>query len=227
MRQPANVETTLAEVQSLRRDQTELLALVRELRTRMEAQSEGVAALRADSNVQLRQLEERIQMLTAQLEEQGVRSQRHPRNDYAPRPVPGADSLSARPQSSLPTTSPAALFEAAQRDYNRGNYPLALVGFEDYLKAAPESDLADDAQYWKGQTYFSQGDMQRATQEFLKVRDLYPDGDRVALATLQIGNAFLRQSDSATARRYFETVIREYPGSDEAALAKDKVAGLN
>ncbi len=65
--------------------------------------------------------------------------------------------------------------------------------------------------------------MDRAIQEFLKVRDVYPDGDKVASATLKIGYAFLRKEDPATAGRYFETVVREFPGTSEATLAKDKL----
>lgn len=236
LRQPDNVEATRQDVESLRRDQTELLALVRELRTRLENQSEAVSALRADNNVQFRQLEQQLETLQAKLEDRGVRSgqRRYPPNpppmervpvDSTATPGPAGDA--SAPAPAAPATSPSALFDAAQRDYNRGNYQLALAGFEDVLKQAPDSDLADDAQYWKGECYYSLGDMEHAIQEFLKVRDLYPDGNRVPTATLKIGYAFLRQGDEATARRYFETVIREFPNSDEAPLARDKLASLH
>jgi tol-pal system protein YbgF len=125
-----------------------------------------------------------------------------------------------------PPTTAGGLFEAAQRDFNRGNYQLAIAGFDDFLKLSPGSDLADNAQYWKGESYYSLGDMDRAIQEFLKVRDVYPEGDAVAEATLKTGYAFLRKGDSATARRYFETVIREFPDSDEAGLAQDKLDSI-
>lgn len=239
LRQPDNVEATREDVEALRREQTELLSLVRELKTRLESQSEGVAALRADNNVQFRQLEQQLETLQARLEDRGARvgERRYPPNPPIMERVPVDTTGTATPVPSTPTgdtatpptgeASASALFEAAQRDYNRGNYQLALAGFDDVLKQAPDSDLADDAQYWKGECYYSQGDMQRAIQEFLKVRDLYPNGNRVPTATLKIGYAFLRQGDEATARRYFETVVREFPNSDEAPLAKDKLASLH
>ena len=224
-RQPANVETTRDEVEALRRDQTELLALVRELNARLEGQSESISALRADTNLQLRQLEERLTMLLAQLEEQGVRYERMRRGGGDARPAAADTSAGA---SGSPSTgdSPRNLFDAAQRDFNRGNYQLAIAGFDDFLKLAPESQLADNAQYWKGECYYSLGDMDRAIQELLKVRDIYPKGDAVAEATLKVGYAFLRNEDPATAKRYFETVTREFPSSEEATLAQEKLDSL-
>ena len=218
-RQPANVEATREDVEALRRDQTELLTLVRELKARLELQSESVSALRADSNLQLRQLEDQLGMLLAQLEEQGMRFERLQRT--TPPPPVAPDTTGSGGPGTL--GSATGLFEAAQRDFNRGNYQLAIAGFDDYLKLAPDTETSDDAQYWKGESYYSLGNMEMAIQEFLKVRDIYPEGDKVALATLKIGYAFLRQGDEATAGRYFETVIREFPNSPEAPLAKDKL----
>lgn len=227
IRQPANVEATREDVEALRRDQTELMALMRELNARQEQQSESISALRADTNLQLHQLEERIEMLTVLLEEQGVRNERLRRGVPPPRPPVIPDTSGGGSGGVDPAWGSAAgLFEAAQRDFNRGNYQLAIAGFDDFLDLASDSDQADDAQYWKGESYYSLGEMDRAIQEFLKVRDVYPDGDKVASATLKIGYAFLRKEDSATAGRYFETVVREFPGSNEATLAKDKIEEL-
>jgi tol-pal system protein YbgF len=222
MRQPENVEVTRAEVENLRRDQTELLALVRELKLRLESLSEDTAQQRADQNLQMRQLESKIETLLARFEDQGAQIQR-----FRPTPSPAATAAPADTGGAPPPpggrSTPAALLDAAQRDFARGNYQLAVSGYEEYLETAPESDMADDAQYWIGESYYSLEDFDRAIQEFLKVRDIYPEGNMVAAATLKIGYAFLRKGDCATARRYFETVINEYPDSNEAALARDKL----
>lgn len=226
-RQPANVEATKAEVETMRRDQTELLALVRELKLRVEGLSEDTASMRADQNLQLRQLESKLDILTAQLEEQGVRFERMQRRDTRPPTPPDTTQATKAGSAAPPGASAEALFETAQRDYARGNYQLAIAGFQDYLSQAPESDRADNAQYWVGECYYSLGDLDRAVQEFLKVRDLYPASDAVCIATYKIGLAFVRKNDTATAKRYFETVTRECPDTSEAGLAKDKLQTLN
>jgi tol-pal system protein YbgF len=241
--QPTNVEVTRSEVESVRREQAEILALVRELKTQMDAQSEATASMRADTNNQLRQLQERLEILQAQLEEQGVSFERFQRQEQV-RPAPpvrsetqppvetsAADTVAATrgggaAEDARPPGGENELYDAAYRDFTRGNYQLAIAGFGDFLRYYPDSDLADNAQYWIGESRFALGELDAAVQDFLKVRDLYPDGNKVAGATLKIGYAFLRKGDSATARRYFETVIREYPDSDEAKFAQDKLATL-
>jgi tol-pal system protein YbgF len=228
--QPTNVEETRRDVEAIRTTQAEMLALVRELQGRLQEQSEAVAALRADSNLEFRELREHLEVLRAQLEEQGVRFDRMQRRS-AERPPPSslADTLGAPAGEPAPGAGPsssASVYEAARKDFSRGNYQLAVAGFEEYLKVAPESVQADDAQYWIGESYYSLGEMDRAVEELLKVRDLYPDGDMVAKATLKLAYAFLRKEDTATARRYFETVISEFPDSEEADLARDKLDSL-
>ena len=179
---------------------------------------------------------ERIETLSAQLEDQGTRidrSLRRVEDTRVTRPAPpvradslGAGTPSAGEEPPRPAGTETELYDAAYRDYSRGNYQLAVAGFQDFLKTHPKSDRADNAQYWLGECYFALGDLDRAVEELLKVRDLYPDGNKSCAATLKVGYAFLRKGENPTARRYFESVVRECPGTDEARLAEDKLASL-
>jgi len=152
------------------------------------------------------------------------------RRQAVTRPTPPSQTDSTEAPVGEPTGAPSSssssVFDAAQRDFSRGNYQLAIAGYEEFLQLDPDSDRADEAQYWIGESYYSLGDMDRAIEELLKVRDLYHEGNAVPKATLKLGYAFLRKGDTATARRYFETVVSEYPNSDEAKLAQDKLSGL-
>ncbi len=247
-RQPVNVEVTRQEVETMRKEQAEMLALVRDIKSQVDAQSESMASLRADSNSQLQDLEQRLETLRSQLEDQGVRmdkmiTHRVEAGRTPPSPavnppgagmpaavdtgaVAGAPADTGEGEPGGPPASESELYDAANRDYSRGNYQLAVAGFQDFLKYYPQSDRADNAQYWIGESYFALGDFDQAIQEFLKVRDLYPDGDRVCAATLKIGYADLRKGDSAGARTYLNYVVKECPGTDEARLAQDKLASL-
>ena len=237
--QPKNVEITRTEVDQVRRDQAEILARLEEITKRLENQAETTATLRADSNQGLEEIRQQIEILRAQLEDQGVqfeRIQRRVTGDWTPRsesttPPPVAanppDSVrTGEDTSSPPEVSVNDLYDTAYRDFSRGNYRLAITGFQELLRFHPDSDLADNAQYWTGECYYGLGELDEAILEYIKVRDLYPKGDKVAAATLKTGYAFLRKGDTAAARRYFETVVREFPKSDEAALAKDKLESL-
>ena len=127
--------------------------------------------------------------------------------------------------STLPA-EPEELFNRAYSDFSRKNYAVAAWSFGEFLRLNPDSALADDAQYWIGESYYGIGDLDQAILEFLKVRDLYPDGDKVPGATLKMGYAYLRKGQTDLARRYYQTVVREYPDSDEAELARDKLDTL-
>jgi tol-pal system protein YbgF len=115
------------------------------------------------------------------------------------------------------------LYDQAYKDLTRGNYSLALLGFRDYLRRSPASDLADNAQYWIGECFYAQRDYDPAIQEFLKVQKDYPQGDKVPAALLKTGFSFLQLEDRASARRYLNQVVEQYPNSEEAVSARNKL----
>ena len=69
VRQPANIETTRVDVAEMRREQTEMMALILELRQRLDSQSESITALKADTNLTLRELTEKLEALIARTED--------------------------------------------------------------------------------------------------------------------------------------------------------------
>ncbi len=115
------------------------------------------------------------------------------------------------------------LYDQAYKDLTRGNYSLALLGFREYLRRSPASDLADNAQYWIGECYYAQRDYDPAIQEFLKVQKNYPREDKVPAALLKTGFSFLQLEDRASARRYLNQVVEQFPNSEEAVSARNKL----
>ena len=68
-RQPTNIETTRVDVAEMRREQTEMMALLLELRQRLDSQSESITGLKADTNLTLRELTEKLEALIARTED--------------------------------------------------------------------------------------------------------------------------------------------------------------
>jgi len=130
-----------------------------------------------------------------------------------------------RAATSAPTTA-RELYDAAYTDLTRGNYQLALMGFRDYLKRYPDTDLADNAQYWIGEVYYAQSQYAQAIEEFLLVVDRYPGADKVAAAYLKTAFSFRRTGDLPTARRYLRLIMDRFPDSEEARLARQNLAEL-
>ena len=122
--------------------------------------------------------------------------------------------------------SPLATYQAAYRDYQRGNYDLAIQGFRDFADHNAQSDLAANALYWIGESYFSQKKYAEAVQQFDSVVTKYPQSVKVPGALLKKGYAYQALGEKAQAIVQLQYVVHEYPKSPEAALAKQKLKQL-
>jgi len=136
----------------------------------------------------------------------------------------------------VPATAPTAptkpidytkLYDTAYDDYSRKSYSLARNGFEEYLKQFPDTDLADNAQYWVGECYYSEGNYEEAAATFKKVITMYPTGNKVPRAMLKAGFALLQLGRRDQALDMFHQVIDAYPLSAEADQARTKLKKIN
>ena len=118
------------------------------------------------------------------------------------------------------------LYDTAYDDYQRQNYSLARTGFEEYLRLFPETDLADNAQYWIGECYYAEAKYQEAADAFTQVITKYPSGNKVPRAMLKAGLALVQMDKKEQARSMFQQVIDAYPLSSEADQAKSRLEKL-
>jgi tol-pal system protein YbgF len=119
--------------------------------------------------------------------------------------------------------SAEALYNAAYTDFSKGNYALAISGFEEYATRYPDSDQADNALYWVGECFFSQGSHGVAIEAYDRMLERYPNSDRAASANLKKGLAYLEQNQIREAIVQLEYVQNQYPGTDEARIAAEKL----
>ncbi|MCM2313853.1 MAG: tol-pal system protein YbgF [Thermoanaerobaculia bacterium] len=127
---------------------------------------------------------------------------------------------------SEPSDDPIEVYQSAYRDYQRGNYDLARQGFDDFVKANPQSDLADNAMYWIGETYFAQKKHRDAIAMFDRVINEYPKSDKVPSALLKKGLAYIEMGEKAQGVVQLQYVIHEHPGSREATLARQRLQAM-
>lgn len=139
-------------------------------------------------------------------------------------PVQPVPTVPAGPAGGL---SPQRMFDTAQADYAAGQWPLAISGFEQFIRSFPTSDRADDAQFYIGESYQLDGKFKEAVTAYEKVIADYPTGDRVPQALYKRGVALSLLGDNERARESFQQVIRNYPQSEVAVLAKQVLDGLN
>jgi tol-pal system protein YbgF len=148
----------------------------------------------------------------------------------APSAPPPADAPptagTTPPGSGQAVPSAESLYNAAYADFSKGNYALAISGFEEYASRFPESDLADNALYWIGECHFSQGEFPAAVQSLDAMLEKYPQSDRAPAANLKKGLALLEDNKIGQAIVQLRYVIATYSTSDEARVARDKLQSM-
>ena len=123
-------------------------------------------------------------------------------------------------------TSPQRAWDTAYSDYVGGQYDLAVLGFDAYIRDFPKSDNADNAQLLVGKSLMLDNKYDKAVEAFEKVVRNYPTGDAISEAYYQEGLSLQHLGDAARAREAFDTVIKKYPDSTPATLAKQKLAQI-
>ena len=122
--------------------------------------------------------------------------------------------------------NPIALYNAAYRDYQRANFDLAISGFREFLEQNANSDLADNAAYWIGESLFAQKKYQDAIAQFDAVVTRYPRSDKVPGSLLKKGYAYISLGERAQGIVQLQYVVHEHPNSSEAQLARQRLKQL-
>jgi tol-pal system protein YbgF len=227
---PNTVDQTRAEVEQLRKNQEETTRLVRELEARLDENTEFLRQLKADTGSLFEGLTQRVEVLGGKVDENVERftrlSEKVDEVKYSPRVQ--TDTLKA-PGDTVAVAFPEATraYRDAYLDITAGKYELARMGFEEFLKNFPQSELADNAQYWIGESYYAKEQYQEAYGAFRKVLDNYPEGDKVPGALLKTAYCSFALGRKEEGRKYLQELISKYPLSEEARLAKEKMEALS
>jgi len=128
--------------------------------------------------------------------------------------------------AAVPTANAMEAYQAAYRDYQRGQYDLAIEGFREFLQSNPKSELADNAAYWIGESLFSQKKYRDAIQQFDSVVNNYPRSEKVPGALLKKGFAYISVGERAQGVVQLQYVLHEHPKSQEAGLARQRLKQL-
>jgi len=127
--------------------------------------------------------------------------------------TPGAPGASSSGPSFPIGASPGKMWDAAWGDYTAGVYDLAIHGFEEYIRAFPKADLADDAQVLVGNSYLQLGKFDKAVESYDKAIRTYPSGNAIPEAYYKKGLALSQLKDLNGAREAWETLVKSYPDS--------------
>ncbi|MDH5455596.1 MAG: tol-pal system protein YbgF, partial [Gammaproteobacteria bacterium] len=105
-------------------------------------------------------------------------------------------------------------------------YEPAAMAFKQFLVTFPDSELADNAQYWLAESHYVTQKFNEALTEFGVVLSKYPRSRKVADALLKIGYCNYEIKDWAAAREALSRVQAEYPETTAARLAGQRLSRM-
>lgn len=229
----ASLADTRANLQQLQREFGALKERIEETRYQVDLQI-GQSSLQGDQRI--KGLESRVAKLDEVLKAQ--ESQLKLREEDLNKLRESVQVMQTPPASGAePTGLQAEVWagetEAVKRDYeiawsalDKKDYRLAIQRLRDFIKRYPKSNLADNAQYWIGESHYALREFDRAILEFDVVRRNYPQGEKVPAALLKQGYSFAELGEKVNARLILQEVIEKYPQSAEAMKAKEKLKTL-
>jgi len=121
-------------------------------------------------------------------------------------------------------TDRGALYNLARQKLDQGQPAKARELFADFLNRYPKDELAANAQYWLGETYYADKKWNDAIVEFQKVIKDYKGSEKAPDALLKIGMSFQAQGDCQNALLFFDEVAQAHKGAPAAKTAHDRAA---
>ena len=216
-RRVAHISELVLEVEGLKRSSRELLGRVEELQHRLDRMEQKQRELYLD-------LDQRISALQA-----GSAAQ--------PVAVPPAESSQAgqAPGKEAVTEVSSASPEQIQAEYDAAyrllqpsqrKYKEAIAAFTAFLDKYPGCDLADNALYWLGETYYVTEDNASALEAFDRLLAEYPHSDKAPGAMLKKGYILDAMGRRQEAAAVLQKLVKEYPDASVSRMAKARLSKL-
>ena len=208
--------------------------------THVQAQIQTIDKNLENQHAFLKQVEQHLTALRTsaaqRIEQAPVVAEATPLPQAVPAPVP-APAVETVPSSTAAVTPRAenrsAALMADRESYERtltrfkdGDLEGARQGFAEFLTQHPHSDLAPNARFWLGESYYGKKDYSRAIDAYDQVQLNHPASEKVPAALLKKGYAYLALKDRKKAASALKQVIDLYPRSPEANKAMDKLNQL-
>lgn len=114
------------------------------------------------------------------------------------------------------------VYDQAYTLFHQGRYAEAETTFKRFLDGNRATDLADNAQFWIGESRFQQGDHRGALDAYRETVRAFPSGNKVPDALLKQGQCFELLGDSTAARRVYAELIASHPTSAASAVAAER-----
>lgn len=112
----------------------------------------------------------------------------------------------------------AALYDDSFSYMQRGDYAAAERGFTTFLSQYSKHPLAANARYWIGETFFARNDFAKASQNFAKSFQEYPNGQKAPDSLLKLAQSLDKTGKSKDACLTIGELKKRFPTGPSAVL---------
>lgn len=110
--------------------------------------------------------------------------------------------------------------------YGKGRIAEARNAFQQVYDADPNGDLADNALFWIGETWFASGKYTEAMKYYGRVVSDFGDQNKAPDAMYKLAMTQEKTGDLDLARQTLQQVVQRYPYSSTAGSAKRELERL-
>ncbi len=126
---------------------------------------------------------------------------------------------------------PKELYKYALNAYYKGKTEEARKYFQIFVEEYRESDMYDNALFWIGQTYYTEGNYEKAIQAFDKLIDECETGkaqecNKYPVAMLKKAYSYIKLGEIEEAKKLLKDIVRRFPDTEESELASRKLEVL-
>lgn len=217
----------------------QLQAEVQQLTGKVEEQANLIAELKKTQGTMYSDFDDRIQNLEKKAEgikqpaAENAPEQEAPVEPEAKAAEPAVAAQEVKPapaqkQNTVPASGEEKQqYQQAYDALRNGHTAQAIAEFNALLSKNSKSEFANNAQYWLGEAYRVNQDIDAARQAFNSVIDNYPGSSKVPDALLKLGYIEVEQKNTAKARDYLTRVTIDFPSSTASRLAAKKLLLLD
>lgn len=114
-------------------------------------------------------------------------------------------------------------YQQAFQLLKQARYRQATKAFKEFLKAYPDIEYSDNAQYWLAEMLYVKRQYKEAIQQYNALIKNYPDSSKVPDSLLKIGYSYQETGEKDKAKLWYTDVRKRYPQSTAARLAEEKL----
>lgn len=202
---------------------------ISQLRGMLEEQQNEISTLKQQSLERYQDLDGRLSgaSAAAPAKQQGASSSSSSAQSAATAATAAAAGSASAGSTAAGDPEKEKLYYDAAFDLVRNkDFPKAAQAFNAFLGKYPNGQYSANAQYWLGEVYLIEGNLQESGKAFARVAKDFPSHSKVPDALFKLASVEKRLGNNDKSRGILQQIVAQYPGTSAAQLAQRDLNAL-